>query len=216
MIGHSTQDLLALLVLDLVPVRRHAILRQLAASVGAGVLVSLSTVLLLWGPRPDWHAALFTVSFWAKWGFVLALAAIGLASQFALARPEGRAPRAVGAIALVIVLFGGAAALQFALAIPDLRWRLLFGATSAACPWLILALSTPLLWGTLWALRCAAPTRLSLAGAAAGLTSGALAAFVYAISCDETGLPFLVVWYGGAIAIASLGGAVLGPKVLRW
>ena len=144
-----TRDLLALLVADLVPTRHRALLHQLAASVGAGMLVAAAAVLVLWGPRPDWHAALFTVLFWAKWTFPLALAAIGLTAQFVLARPEGTAPQAVGAVALVFLISADAAALQLALAPPDLRGPLLFGATSAVCPWLILALSVPLLCGTL-------------------------------------------------------------------
>lgn len=90
------------------------------------------------------------------------------------------------------------------------------GKTWATCPWLILVLAVPLLIGSMCAVRSLAPSRLRLAGAACGLASGALSALVYSISCDESAAAFVLVWYGGAIALATLIGALLGPRCLRW
>ena len=61
-----------------------------------------------------------------------------------------------------------------------------------------------------------APTRLALAGAAAGLLSGATAALVYALHCPEMEAPFLGVWYVAGMAVPFVVGALLGPLVLRW
>ena len=68
----------------------------------------------------------------------------------------------------------------------------------------------------LWALRGAAPTRLALTGAGAGLLAGALATLAYALHCPEMAAPFMAVWYVAGMAIPTALGAVLGPRVLRW
>ena len=60
------------------------------------------------------------------------------------------------------------------------------GHSAGLCPCLILALAVPLLVGAMLGLRGFAPTRPTLAGLAAGLAAGGLAAFVYAFSCNET------------------------------
>ena len=61
-----------------------------------------------------------------------------------------------------------------------------------------------------------APTRLALAGAAAGLLAGAIGALVYALHCPEMEAPFLGVWYVAGMLIPAAAGALLGPIVLRW
>ena len=77
-------------------------------------------------------------------------------------------------------------------------------------------LALPVMASTLWMLRRMAPTKLTLAGAAAGLTAGAVAAFVYAFSCDESAMPFVLIWYGIGMALPTAAGALLGRAVLRW
>ena len=66
------------------------------------------------------------------------------------------------------------------------------------------------------ALRELAPTRLRLAGAAAGALAGGAGAAVYALHCPEFGAPFLAVWYVLGMALPVAVGAWLGPRVLRW
>jgi hypothetical protein len=50
----------------------------------------------------------------------------------------------------------------------------------------------------------------------AGLVAGSLTATAYALHCPDDSLPFIAVWYGGAIAVCALLGAKLGPWLLRW
>ena len=52
-----------------------------------------------------------------------------------------------------------------------------------------------MLVAALGALREMAPTRLRLAGAAAGALAGGAGAAVYALHCPELGAPFVAVWY---------------------
>ena len=61
-----------------------------------------------------------------------------------------------------------------------------------------------------------APTRLALAGAMAGLVSGAGGALLYALYCTEMAAPFLGIWYVLGMSIPAAIGAVVGPWVLRW
>jgi hypothetical protein len=65
-------------------------------------------------------------------------------------------------------------------------------------------------------MRGLAPTRLQLAGAAAGLAAGAAGAWVYAFYCTESAAAFVAVWYSLGIAAVTLAGAVAGRFVLRW
>jgi hypothetical protein len=61
-----------------------------------------------------------------------------------------------------------------------------------------------------------APTRLRLAGAAAGFAAGAVGALVYSVHCPELAAPFLGVWYLLGILIPTAVGALLGPRLLHW
>ena len=205
-----------LLVADLTPTPRHALERRIARAVVPGVFAAFGIALLLWGPRPDMAAAVLTASFWVKAATTFLLGLCGLVALIRLARPRGVVGSA-GWIGLGIVsALGVAAAIQLGSAAPAQRLPMLWGGTSAVCPWLIILLSMPLLLGAFRVLRTMAPTRLGLAGAAAGFTSGAFAAFGYASACDESAMVFVFVWYGSAIAATSIIGALLGPTLLRW
>ncbi len=98
----------------------------------------------------------------------------------------------------------------------DARMPMLMGHSSMICPWLIVLVSAPIFVGTFWSLRALAPTRIVLAGAVAGVTSGALGAWIYAFRCDETTAPFLLVFYTLGMALVGLAGAAIARRVLRW
>ena len=91
-----------------------------------------------------------------------------------------------------------------------------WGSTWRVCPFLIAGLSLPILIAVLRAMRELAPTRLRLAGAAAGLSAGAAAATVYCLHCPEMAPPFVAFWYVIGILLATGAGALLGPRMLRW
>jgi hypothetical protein len=90
------------------------------------------------------------------------------------------------------------------------------GSSADVCPWRICMLGLPVLAGAVWAVRGLAPTRLTLAGLAAGGAAGGIAALIYGFHCPETAAPFVAVWYTlGMAAVAALGG-LLGARLLRW
>ncbi len=72
----------------------------------------------------------------------------------------------------------------------------------------------PTLAATFWA-RKLAPTRLTLAGAGAGLFAEAAGAFVYCFHCSEEAAPFIAVWYAGD-RFGHSHRALLGRYLLRW
>ena len=53
------------------------------------------------------------------------------------------------------------------------------------------------------ALRQTAPTDLTRAGAFAGLIAGSVAAIGYTLHCVDDSLPFIALWYGGAMAFCT-------------
>jgi len=69
-------------------------------------------------------------------------------------------------------------------------------------------------WWRVW--RALAPTRLRLAGFAAGLLAGAIGAAGYALSCTEESTAFIAVWYSAGIVLTGLLGGALGGRLLRW
>ena len=84
------------------------------------------------------------------------------------------------------------------------------------CPFLILAISAPAYLAVVWALRGMAPTRLRLAGGAAGLLAGGVGATVYGLHCREMSPAFVVTWYSLGVASCVAIGALTGPRLLRW
>jgi hypothetical protein len=67
-----------------------------------------------------------------------------------------------------------------------------------------------------WAVRQAAPTNLTRAGALAGLTASGISATAYAFHCTDDSVPVVALWYGGTVAMCTFAGAYLGPRMLRW
>jgi len=212
----KTSDLIDRLAADLKPEPRNRLPRLIALGALGGAAVSGLVVGSLWGIRPDMAAALRTPPFWIKEFFVLGLAAVGFLAVLSLARPAGKAGRPAFLAVAIASGLGALAVLQLASAPPELWKRLVMGKTSAVCPWLIMLLAIPVMLGLTWAMRRMAPTRLRAAGAMAGLTAGALSALIYSVSCDESAMPFVFVWYGGAIAAMAIVGALMGPRLLRW
>lgn len=212
----SSSELIDELVGDLSPAPRAYIALRFALGVGCGAVVAAATTLAMWGLRPDLGTAVTSWPFWMKAAFTGSLAAAGVAGAARLARPGARARGAALAALLTVAVLAASAALQLAQSAEGASRRLLMGSTAASCPWLIMLISVPILTGGLWAMRLMAPTRLTQAGATVGLAAGSLAALVYAMSCDESAAPFVLAWYGLGIAVPTLIGAMLGPRVLRW
>jgi len=186
----KTDDLIALLSDDLQPAPRGLVLRTLLIGLIAGMILSTGLMLLVLHPRRDLMVAMHGVPFWMKFFYVLAIGALGLALIVA-ASVQLSAPYADSAV-------------------------LIMGHSSNVCAFLIVMLALPIFAALLLALRQLAPTRLTLAGASAGLAAGGWAASIYAFHCNESTAPFVVIWYSLGILLSAALGALVGRFALRW
>lgn len=212
----KTDELVTLLATGAAPVPVNAAARRLAMALGWGVPGAALLLVATLGIRPDLAQAASELMFWIKPAFVGGLALAGWLATERLARPGMRIGPVWAVLAAPLLLLWLAAAMVLAQAAPAQRADLVLGDTWRSCPFNIALISMPLFAATLWALKGLAPTRLALAGASAGLLAGALGALVYALHCPESTAPFLAVWYVLGIAIPTLAGAIVGPRVLRW
>ena len=213
----KTDELVSRLATGDVAVPRHALPLRLIAATAAGLLASTVLMLTLLGMRTDLPQAAMAPMFWVKIGFAGLLLVAGLVATWRLGRPGRRLGRLPPSTTATPVLLLWAIALaSLSQATPSQRVTLLLGETWSSCAFLIALLAAPLLASTLWAMRGMAPTRLRLAGAAAGLFAGSLAALVYSLHCPEMTAPFIALWYLLGVTIPTALGAWLGPRLLHW
>jgi len=211
----QTDDLIAQLSLRLEPVKNGAVTRLLMGAIVAGLIGSAALMLLVLGMRHDIAAAILSFGMWSKLAYTFALAAFGFWLVERAGRPGADMAKPTLLLALPLLAIALLAAVQ--LAAPDADMPVLvFGHSSRVCAFLVTLTALPTLAATFWALRRLAPTRLTLAGAGAGLFAGAAGAFVYSFHCTESSAPFIAIWYSLGIALTTAIGAVLGPRLLRW
>jgi hypothetical protein len=190
--------------------------RRLVLAIGFGTIVSTILMMKAIPVNPALGTAMRLLEFWERLGFAASIAAISLLLVIRLSQPGvliGKAALALVAPVLAIWILAGIA---FADAEPGQRAALFFGNTWKVCSFLITMLASPVFAASFWALRDFAPTRLRLAGAAAGLFSGAVGAVVYCFHCPELDAPFIAFWYLLGILIPAAAGALIGPRLLRW
>lgn len=212
----KTDALIAMLAHQAEPVPARAVERRFAIALLYSCPIAVVLMLTVFGLRADLMQATGTSTLWVKLGFAGGLALAAWVAAQRLGRPGMRVGGVWAAVATPLLLLWLLAASALLLAEPVQRPDLIFGTTWKSCPFSLALLSVPLLAATLWAMKGLAPTRLRLAGASAGLLAGALSALVYALHCPESGVPFVAVWYVLGVALPTLAGAALGPRVLRW
>jgi len=212
----KTDDLIAALATGAEPVDPRAPFRRLLLGSVAGMALAVPLMLGLLGLNPQLAQASQASMFWVKLGFVAAVAAAAFAVALRLGKPATPIQRASAALAVPFATIWLLAVVALVASAPGERAALVMGSTWSACPLNITVLSAPALALMLWAMRSLAPTRLPLAGAAAGLLAGALGATVYTLHCPEMAAPFIGVWYVLGMLVPTLAGAALGRFVLRW
>jgi hypothetical protein len=144
---------------------------------------------------------------------VVTLATLGLT---AVMRPGGERKMTLRPLLLPFIAIVPLAVISLAMS-PRSHWQaMVFGSE-----WLECLISIPVIaivpFALLtWAVRQAAPTDLARAGALVGLTAGSISAMGYAVHCTDDSVPFVALWYGGTIALCTITGVRLGPRLLRW
>ncbi|WP_404478711.1 DUF1109 domain-containing protein [Novosphingobium sp. BL-52-GroH] len=212
----NTDDLIRELAREVGPVSRNAMRHRIVIGAVAGGIVSAVLIVLSLGPRADLAVAMGGFSFWMKWSFTLSLAVAGMAMAMQLARPDGGRLRGLWLGTVPVALLVGVGLVELTQT-PSADWLAMWlGHSWQVCSLIVFTLSIPIFAGLLWAFRRLAPTRLRAAGAAAGLLSGAFSATIYCIHCPEVSAIFVLTWYSLGILLATLLGALLGPRLLRW
>lgn len=212
----KTDELISLLATSAGAVEPHAAARRYAIALGCGVLGAALLMAMLLGVRHDIAKAVLLPMFWVKIAFVAGLVVASLLAVLRLSRPGARLSGLPGVLAAPVLAMWVLAAAELMTADPARRAGLFFGETWNSCPFLIATLSVPAFVAVIWAMKGLAPTRLRLAGAAAGFVSGATGTLVYCVHCPEMAAPFLGFWYLLGMLIPTAVGALLGNRLLRW
>ena len=195
--------------------RMRPVRSVLAIALLIAVPVTAGMFMMRLGMRPDFMVATGNPFFVLKFVVTLALAVASVALAARLVRPGAPITRA--AWLLVIPLALVAAGIAADLTMPQTTtWRArMMGSNSMVCLTAVPMLSVPLLIAALIGLRHGAATRPMLTGAVAGLVAGGIAATFYAAHCIDDSPLFVVTWYGIALALVALVGALAGRWVLR-
>ncbi len=212
----KTEDLIGLLAAGETRVAPHLVRQRFAAAMGWSIPLAALVMVSVYGLRGDLVQALSGTVFWMKLAFAGALALFAGLATDRLGRPGMRVGRVWAGLAAPVVLLWLAAATALLGADPAERAELVFGSSWRSCPFNIALISLPLFAAMLWFVKGMAPTEPALAGASAGLLSGAVATLIYALHCPESSVTFVGIWYVLGIAIPTLVGAALGPRLLRW
>ncbi|HXS07993.1 MAG TPA: DUF1109 domain-containing protein [Rhizomicrobium sp.] len=211
-----TDDLIDRLSGALEPVPPLPVLRVLALGLVGGAVVSALVMTATIGIRPDLPEAMGGEAFRLKFVYTFVVAAFGLLLVDRLARPDAHIGRYGWLLAVPVLVMVVMAANEMMPADAATRHALIMGHSARVCSILIAGLALPLFAGLFWALRRLAPTRLTEAGAAAGLLAGSAAATIYALHCTESTPTFIAIWYSAGILLTVLLGATLGRLLLRW
>jgi hypothetical protein len=212
----KTDELVEMLSISAKPVDHATLVRTLSLAGAASGIAALVIACLVFGVRTDLMETRALTFLFVKLAFTVGI--VGLASVYLtkLARPGGERRMQSFMIALPFLAIIALAAVSLGLA-PRSHWDTMI----LGDEWLECLLSVPIIAVvpfaiSIWAVRRGAPTDLARTGAVAGLVAGGVSAMAYALHCTDDSLPFVAVWYGGTIALCTLAGAALGPRLLRW
>lgn len=212
----NTDQLIEALASDVAPVSRHAVGRRLATGIALGAIGTVLLIGLWLGFNPQLDVAMRHYSFWVKWGYTLSLGICAVVATTRLARPDSGRLGWLWVMALPVASLTAIGIFEMS-RVPSAQWLAMWlGESWSVCSSIVFMLSLPIFGGLLWSFRRLAPTRLRAAGATAGLTAGAWAATLYCLHCPEVSAIFVLTWYTLGISLATLAGAVLGPRLMRW
>lgn len=210
----KTDDLIRALAADARPVRSFAGTLALALVLGAVAAACVFAWLL--APRPHLLALMTDWRLVFKFAVTLSLAASAVLLGMRLSLPGAPVARAALALLVPALLLAAGVAAEL-VTTPASDWRAeLVGRYAIYCTTLIPMIAAPVLGALLLALRRGAPTRPTLAGAAAGLAAGGIGAALYALHCVDDSPLFVLAWYSIAVAVVTAVGALVGSRLLRW
>lgn len=208
----KTEDLIANLAAQ--PAPPPLLAPRIAWQMAAATALSAALVLAVIGIRDDLLTAITSPLVMAKTLLPAALAALTLPLLLARLRPQSRPglwPLALPGLVAFALLMAG-----FATRPAEARFIDVSPFSLSECIGLILLISAPPTALALRLMRRGASTQPALTGALTGLAISAGSATGYSLFCTQDNPIFYVVWYGTAIALATLAAAIAGSRLLRW
>jgi hypothetical protein len=212
----NTDRLIDMLSTNLEPVKSGQLWKTLGWAIVIGLVAAFGVMLACFGIRSDLVAGNHAGALALKIVFALSLVGTGAAfliKSMVPGQQEGHR------FALIFLPFFAASAAALAMVVdqPALAsGGMIEGAAAALCLFCIPFLAIIPFALLIWALRKGAPTNLKRSGAVAGLVAGAIGATVYSFSCPTDSWLFVFLGYTAAVALCSIVGAQVGPRLLRW
>ncbi|GLS86193.1 hypothetical protein GCM10010873_11670 [Cypionkella aquatica] len=198
------------------PVRAPLRQRRLAAIATLAMLVPVALFLAEFGMRRGLMSAWSNPVVILKTLLPLGICGLSLVLLLRLIRPEARIGRAgygyAAPVAVALLLWAGA----FISRAPQARFAEVGTFSLTECLGSILMLSIVPLVGLLMLARQGASTAPQLSGALVGLTAASGVTAGYSLFCTRDNPLFFVTWYGVAILIVTVVGAIVGRRVLQW
>jgi len=211
----KTDDLIRALAQDMEG-PRASIPLQLGIAVVAGSVIALLLFFATLGTRPDLVAVAGAWRFLFKLTVPIVTFVAAFWACLQLVRPECGVRDVLPALAIGPALALAGVAVELALT-PASSWEVrALGRYPGTCLVAIPSLSAVSLMAAFAVLKKGAPSSPALAGATAGLLTGALSASIYATHCPDDSPLFFALWYVGAVSIVVLVGFLCGRRILRW
>lgn len=184
----------------------------------AGITLLLVAVFvqMLLGWRPNLIEAMQSPVTMMKWLLPLAAAIPAMLACLVLIDPQTRRTPIVWISVAAGIIAVAWLAISLIQTPSVLLWPEMHGKSMSRCLISVILISVLPLAAALWWLREGASPSPLRSGALAGLAVGGLSAAIYASFCDEDAPLFFLTWYGLAIIVVTLAGAVIGKRVLRW
>ena len=180
------------------------------------IILAAAVFLVMLGPRPDIATAAETPRFLFKFLATITLAVSAFGCVRTLSRPGESWRKSIPFLAAAPILITIAVVVELFTLPPDTWSATIIGKNSIVCLTYISLTGLGPLTIFLWTLHYSAPTRPALAGAAAGLLAGGIAASFYAAQCTDDSPLFVATWYTIAIAVLAILGALGGRRFVRW
>ncbi|TAJ79673.1 MAG: DUF1109 domain-containing protein [Sphingobium sp.] len=213
--SRDTNFLIAQLVDGLEPVRPLRLSSGLGFAL-AGLVVTVATVALLFGIRPDVIAGHFDPVFLLATGLFLLLGLSSAATVIVMSRPRvgsdhggwvwAAAMTALLPVAAAIIGIGRGPGAFSASAVEHGLDCLMMGSALAFLTFAVLV----------WWLRRGAPTSPERAGLLAGIAAGSFGIFAFSFHCIYSDIVHIGIWHSLVVVLSGAIGRLVVPRLIRW
>lgn len=211
----STGALIAQLVDGLEPVRPLRLSSGLGFAL-AGLGVTVATVALLFGIRPDVIAGHFDPVFLLATGLFLLLGLSSAVTVIVMSRPRVGSDHGgwLWAAAMAALLPAAAAIIGIG------RGASAFSATAAEhgldCLTMGSAFAILTFAVLVWWLRRGAPTSPERAGLLTGIAAGSFGIFAFSFHCVYSDIVHIGLWHSAVVVVSAAVGRIAVPQLIRW